>query len=58
MKEKISRDYNTSDIVYGLSGYIGVDDVSLYVKYDLNPFFKDQAVDQRNISIGIRLDID
>lgn len=58
VKEKISRDYNTSDFVYGLSGYIGVDDVSLYVKYDLNPFFKDQAVDQRNISIGIRLDID
>ncbi len=58
VKEKISRDYNTSDFVYGLSGYIGVDDVSLYVKYDLNPFFKDQAVDQRNISMGIRLDID
>jgi hypothetical protein len=58
VKEKISRDYNTSDFVYGLSGYIGVDDVSLYVKYDLNPFFKDQAFDQRNISIGIRLDID
>lgn len=58
VKEKISRDYNTSDFVYGLSGYIGVDDVSLYVKYDLNPFFKDQEIDQRNISIGIRLDID
>jgi len=58
VKEKIKRDYNTSDFVYGLSGYIGVDDISLYVKYDLNPFFKNQAVDQRNISMGIRFDVD
>jgi len=58
VKEKISRSYNTSDFVYGLGGYIGIEDVSLYVKYDLNPFFKNQAVDQRNISMGIRFDID
>lgn len=58
VKQKISRNYNTSDFVYGLSGYVGIDNVSLYVKYDLNPLFKDQAFDQNNISLGVRFDLD
>lgn len=58
VKQKIRRNYNTSDFVYGLSGYVGIDNVSLYVKYDLNPLFKDQAFDQNNISMGIRFDLD
>ena len=58
VKEKIRRNYNTSDFVYGLSGYVGVDNASLYVKYDLNPLFKDQAFDQHNISLGLRFDLD
>ncbi len=58
VKQKIRRNYNTSNFVYGLSGYVGIDNVSLYVKYDLNPLFKDQAFDQHNISMGIRFDLD
>jgi len=58
VKQKIRRNYNTSDFVYGLSGYVGIDNVSLYVKYDLNPLFKDQAFDQNNISMGVRFDLD
>ena len=58
VKQKIRRNYNTSDFVYGLSSYVGIDNVSLYVKYDLNPLFKDQAFDQNNISLGIRFDLD
>jgi len=57
VKQKIRRNYNTSDFVYGLSGYVGIDNVSLYVKYDLNPIFKHQAIDQNNISLGIRFDM-
>lgn len=58
VKQKIRRNYNTSDFIYGLSGYVGVDNVSLYVKYDLNPLFKDQTFDQNNISLGVRFDLD
>ena len=58
VKQKIRRNYNTSDFVYGLSAYVGMDDISLYIKYDLNTVFKDQLVNQNNISLGIRFDID
>lgn len=58
VKQKTRRNFNTNDFVYGLSGYIGVGDTALYVKYDLSPIFKDQIVDQNNISIGVRFDMD
>jgi len=58
VKDKIKRNYNTSNFVYGLSAYVGIDDFSLYAKYDLSTLFKDQAIDQNNISIGLRFDID
>lgn len=58
VKDKIKRDYNTNNFVYGLSAYMGFDSVLLYVKYDLNPIFKDAAVEQRNISLGLRFDLD
>lgn len=54
-KTKLSQNYNTSNFIYGLSAYIGYDNWALYAKYDLNTIFKDNAVDQNNISIGARL---
>lgn len=56
-KDKFKRDYNTSDLIYGLSAYMGVEGVLLYVKYDLNPIFKDAPVEQQNISLGLRFDL-
>lgn len=56
VKVKEKGDFNTSDFIYGLSTYIGYRDVSLYLKYDLNPLFKNNAVDQNNISLGLRFD--
>lgn len=53
-KEKGS--FNTNDFVYGLGAYIGYKETSLYVKYDLNPLFKNNTVDQNNISLGVRFD--
>lgn len=50
-------DFNTNDFVYGLSSYIGYKQTSLYVKYDLNPLFKDNPVKQNNISLGLRFDL-
>tara|TARA_R110002050_G_scaffold207326_3_gene343294 strand:+ start:3128 stop:4207 length:1080 start_codon:yes stop_codon:yes gene_type:complete len=58
VKDKQKRDFNTSNLVYGLSGYIAFDNTALYVKYDLSPIFKDQAINQRNVSIGVRFDMD
>ncbi|SHJ47127.1 hypothetical protein [Pseudozobellia thermophila] len=58
VKDKLKRSYNTSNFIYGLSGYLGFDGVLLYAKYDLNPIFKDASVDQHNISLGLRFDLD
>ncbi|MDG1728479.1 MAG: hypothetical protein P8K68_05160 [Algibacter sp.] len=58
IKDKQKRGFNTTNLVYGLSSYIAFDDVALYVKYDLSPIFKDQIVNQNNISIGVRFDMD
>jgi hypothetical protein len=57
VKDKLKRDYNTADLIYGLSAYIGYDGVLIYAKYDLNPIFKNAEVEQRNISLGLRFDL-
>lgn len=57
VKDKLKRDYNTSNLIYGLSAYAGFGDTTLYVKYDLNPIFQDALVEQRNISLGLRFDL-
>ena len=56
IKERQKDDFNVNDFTYGLSAYIGYKATSLYVKYDLNPMFKNNAVDQNNISLGVRFD--
>ena len=55
-KELQKGDFNVNDFTYGLSTYIGYRATSLYLKYDLNPIFKNNPVDQNNISLGIRFD--
>ncbi|EDP98055.1 hypothetical protein U8527_18825 [Kordia algicida OT-1] len=55
--QEIRRNFNTNSFVYGLAGYIGWDDLSLYCKYDLSPIFKSPNAKQRNISFGVRLDV-
>ena len=56
VKDKLKRGYNTNDLVYGLSAYVGFDGVLLYAKYDLNPIFKDALIEEHNISLGLRFD--
>lgn len=48
--------FNVNDFVYGVSTYVGYKSTSLYLKYDLSPLFKDNAIDQNNISLGVRFD--
>lgn len=50
------ENFNMNTVNYGLSAYIGYRDISFYTKYDLNPLF--QNTETRNISLGIRLDLD
>jgi len=57
-KDKQRGDFDVNEFVYGLSGYIALGEVALYVKYDLNPIFKNQDIDQNNISVGLRFDMD
>ncbi|MDN3493856.1 hypothetical protein [Winogradskyella bathintestinalis] len=57
-KEKQRDQFEVSEFIYGLSGYVALGDVALYVKYDLNPLFKNQVIDQNNISVGLRFDMD
>jgi len=40
-----------------LSTYIGYRETSLYLKYDLNPLFQNNAIKQNNISLGVRFDL-
>ncbi|TDR24076.1 hypothetical protein [Flavobacterium cheniae] len=56
VKEKQKGDFNVSDFTYGLSAYVGYGQTSLYVKYDLNPMFKNNNIDQNNVSLGLRFD--
>tara|TARA_B110000503_G_C7101191_1_gene393843 strand:- start:412 stop:1521 length:1110 start_codon:yes stop_codon:yes gene_type:complete len=56
VKEVQKDNFNMNTINYGLSTYIGYRSTSFYVKYDLNPLFKD--TETRNISMGIRFDFD
>lgn len=53
---KTKGDFNANDFIYGLSTYLGYKETSLYLKYDLNPLFENNAVDQNNISLGVRFD--
>ncbi|TXE06855.1 hypothetical protein ES711_12960 [Gelidibacter salicanalis] len=57
-KEKVKSDFNTNSLMYGLSGYVGLGDFSIYAKYNLNTLFKNQEVDQRNVSLGLRWALD
>tara|TARA_B100001146_G_C16199933_1_gene443810 strand:+ start:736 stop:1794 length:1059 start_codon:yes stop_codon:yes gene_type:complete len=58
IKEKQKGSFNTNNFIYGVSAYLGWRDTALYVKYDLNTIFKDNPVEQRNISLGLRFDMD
>ena len=57
IKDKTKGDFNVNDVVYGVSGYIGYGEISLYAKYDLQTVFSNNDVDQNNLSLGIRFDI-
>lgn len=56
VRTKERGDFNASNFVYGLSAYLGCGPISLYAKYDLNPLFKNNPIEQNNVSFGLRFD--
>ncbi|MNL32579.1 hypothetical protein D3C87_1544400 [compost metagenome] len=56
VKQKTKGNFNVNDFNYGLSTYVGYKSTSLYLKYDLQPLFEKNSVDQNNISLGLRFD--
>jgi len=57
VREKSRKGFNTNNFVYGMSAYVGKDETSFYVKYDLNSMFKSPNVAHNNISVGVRFDL-
>lgn len=57
INEKQKGNWNVGDWNYGLSAYVGWAETSLYIKYDLDPMFKDNVVKQNNVSLGLRFDM-
>lgn len=55
-REETRGDYNTRKFIYGISGYVGYKDISLYSKLDLNTLFDYGHRGRHNISFGVRFD--
>lgn len=55
IEEVQKNSFNTNTLNYGLSAFFAYQCYGLYVKYDMNPLFKN--TDIRNISLGLRFDI-
>lgn len=56
VEQKFKGNYNVNDFNYGLSTYVGYKATSLYLKYDLQPLFENNPIDQNNFSLGLRFD--
>ncbi|MBC5773416.1 PorT family protein [Pontibacter sp. KCTC 32443] len=55
-KDKDHGSFNLSDFQYGLTGVVGYNDLSLFVKYNMNDLFKENRGPQVSvISFGLRL---
>lgn len=57
VRERQRNDFNTNNLLYGLSAYVGWDSFSVFAQYNLNPIFRNNPVDAHNFQIGVRFDI-
>lgn len=57
INESQRRSFNNSNFVYGIGGYFGYGVTSFFVKYDLNPMFKDGPQKEQIITAGLRIDL-
>lgn len=55
-KDKDRSNYNLSDVQYGLTGVVGYNNVTFFMKYNMNPLFKEnRGADVNVVSFGLRL---
>lgn len=57
IRERQRDDFNTNNILYGLSTYVGWDDFSIFAQYNINPIFRNSPMDMNNFQIGVRFDL-
>ncbi|MDW5287478.1 hypothetical protein [Formosa sp. PL04] len=57
-KKKYKNYDAVNSFVYGVSSYMAIGNVGVYFKYDLSPIFRNQPINQNNISLGLRFDMD
>lgn|SRR5699024_1323383 len=55
VKSKNYFNSQTESFVYGLSAFVGYDSWALFVKYDLNPVFKDNKTEEKILAFGVRM---
>jgi hypothetical protein len=55
--DRFYQDYNASNFVYGVAAYVGNGPLSLYLRYDLNPVFKNAVAKQHMVSLSLRFDL-
>lgn len=53
-KLKQRDDFNTNNLLYGLSTYFGWDDFAVFAQYNLNSIFTDNVRDLNNFQLGVR----
>ena len=51
-------DFNTNNLLYGLSTYVGWDTFSVFAQYNLNSIFTDNLRDLNNFQLGVRWHFD
>jgi hypothetical protein len=48
--------FNVNDFIFGPSAYIGYRDVSLFVKYNVSPLFRNNPEDVNSLALALRFD--
>jgi len=57
IKVKMRQDYNVEKFVYGLKGYVGFGNLSLFATYELNTVFSNSANKDHALYFGMRVDL-
>jgi hypothetical protein len=57
IKTKTRKDYNVEKFVYGLKGYVGVGNVSIFANYELNTVFSNSTYKDHALFFGLRVDL-
>jgi len=46
-------DFNVNNFLYGINAFVGIDDTSLFVRYNLNQLFNNSNLNQKSIAFGL-----